>query len=130
MFIYKKKNPSNIILYYMHKIKTIKANAQLIDYYRYLNNDSQNEACVCTPVTEKSFSSQTNYANISNSQRIANILSSSVGGRTQFVNRNETFLSNNSNNSNSILLNNSIILNNSVIGFNNSLLGLGPRNKF
>lgn len=111
----------------MHKIKTIKANAQLIDYYRYLNNDSQNAACVCTPVTEKSFSSQTNYANISNSQRIANILSSSVGGRTQFVNRNETFLSSNLNNSNN---SNSIILNNSVIGFNNSLLGLGPRNKF
>jgi hypothetical protein len=98
----------------MYKInsKTIKSNPQLIDYYRYLNDDSKNIACVCPPVVEKSFSSQTNYANISNNMRIANILTSSVGGRTQFGNSNGIFLSTNSND------------------YNNSLLGLGPRNKF
>ena len=93
--------------------KTIKANAQLIDYYRYLDTHSQNPACVCTPTIGKSFSSQTNYANISNSQRIANILASSLGGRIQFGNGNGEFvLSNNSNN------------------FVNLGIGLGPRNKF
>lgn len=103
---------------YNIKSKTIKSNPQLIDYYQYLNNDSKNRACVCPPVVEKSFSSQTNYANISNNQRIANILTSSVGGRTQFGNSNEIFLSTNSNNS--------INYNN----YNNYILGLGPRNKF
>jgi|Laugresbdmm110sn_2_1035109.scaffolds.fasta_scaffold45143_2 hypothetical protein len=90
----------------------VKSNAQLINY----SHHSKYPICICNPVIEKSFSSQTNNANISNSQRISNILTSSVGGRTQFVNRNESFLSINSNNS--------------VIGIHNSLLGLGPRNKF
>jgi hypothetical protein len=103
---------------YNIKSKTIKSNPQLIDYYQYLNNDSKNLACVCQPVVEKSFSSQTNYANISNNQRIANILTSSVGGRIQFGNSNGIFLSTNSNNS--------INYNN----YNNYILGLGPRNKF
>ena len=80
--------------------KTIKSNTQLIDYYRY----SQNPTCVCTPLIEKTFSSQTNYANISNNMRIANILTSSLGGKTQFEKN---------------------ILSNVGTG-----IGLGPRNKF
>jgi len=99
--------------------KTIKSNAKLIDYCSFLSNESNssshsnlhpylysNTAYICKPLIEKSFSSQTNDANISNSMRIANIITSSLGGRTQFGN-------------------NGILEDNTRIG-----IGLGPRNKF
>jgi hypothetical protein len=88
--------------------RVIKRNPYIIDFYQYLNRENQNE-CFCKPIESKSFSSQTNYANISNYTRVANILTSSynLGGRTQFGNSNE------------------FVRQNQGIG-----IGLGPRNKF
>ena len=87
--------------------RLIKHNSCLIDYYPY-NRENKYE-CFCKPIESKSFSSQTNYANISNYMRVSNILASSstLGGRTQFGNGNE------------------FVRQNKGIG-----IGLGPRNKF
>jgi hypothetical protein len=64
--------------------KTIKSNSHLID-----------RQCVCNPICEKTFSSQTNNANISNYVRIANLLSNnSLKGKIQFGN---DYLKNNNN---------------------------------
>jgi hypothetical protein len=59
----------------------VKSNAQLINY----SHHSKYPICICNPVIEKSFSSQTNNANISNNMRISNMLTSkySTGGRIQ-----------------------------------------------
>ena len=93
----------------------IKKNAKLIDYYTIVDviDDKHHKynrpTFVCPPPVSKTFSSVTNYANISNNMRIANVVVNSLGGRIQFGNTN---------------------FRNNAGGGALNRIGLGPRNKF
>jgi hypothetical protein len=58
--------------------------SRLINYAALYNAQGKEQTCVCVPDKYDKFIRQSNDTNISNNQRVANILKSKVGGSTQF----------------------------------------------
>jgi hypothetical protein len=59
---------------------------KIIKYLSLSSNIDKNKICECYKEEQKKFSSQSITPNISNTQRISQILKTSVGGSTQFGN--------------------------------------------
>jgi hypothetical protein len=56
----------------------------MINYAALYSAQGKEATCVCIPDKYDKFIRESNSSNISNNQRVANILKSSVGGSTQF----------------------------------------------
>lgn len=63
-----------------------KSEARKIIKYLSLAEYNNNKVCQCNKEELKKFSSQSITPNISNSQRVSQIIRSSIGGRTRFGN--------------------------------------------
>ena len=60
--------------------------SKLINYNTLIDAYSKNVVCNCYQEEYKKFTSNSTVNNISNSQRVAQVINSSVGGSTQFGN--------------------------------------------
>ena len=58
--------------------------SRMINYAALYSAQGKEATCVCIPDKYDKFIRESNSSNISNNQRVANILKSSVGGSTQF----------------------------------------------